>query len=161
MGKTPYELVFGQTPKCGLSSLPIANDILKVLPTHLTHSCLIPVSQLTTHLTTHLSQSLATEAHLNAALGNDVPEVAAAPTADVVAAAAQADREMRVRYLLLSSCCLARTAYQLVQTTFQIQWCQALDAELRDLLNLPALAASDVCPGFDDDPEVGSSQRVT
>ena len=42
VGKTPYELAFGQLPKCGLSGLPIANDILKVLPTNLTHSCLIP-----------------------------------------------------------------------------------------------------------------------
>ena len=42
VGKMPYELVFGQIPKCGLSSLPIVNQILKVLPTHLTHSFLIP-----------------------------------------------------------------------------------------------------------------------
>ena len=38
-GKTPYELVFGKLPKCGLSGLPIEQAILKVLPTNLTHSC--------------------------------------------------------------------------------------------------------------------------
>jgi len=69
--------------------------------------------------TTHVSQSLTTEAHLNAALGNDVPkDVEAAPTADVVAAAVQADREMKVCYLLLSSCCLPCSYCVLISTHY-------------------------------------------
>ena len=69
--------------------------------------------------TTHVSQSLTTEVHLNAALGKDVPkDVEAAPTADVVAAAVQAAREMKVCYLLLSSCCLPCTCCVVISTHY-------------------------------------------
>ena len=60
-----------------------------------------------------------TEALLNAVLGKDVPkDVEAAPTADVVAAAVQAAREMKVCYLLLSSCCLPCTCCVVISTHY-------------------------------------------
>ena len=44
VGETPYELAFGQAPKCGLSALPIAASVLKVLLMSFVHSFLHPMS---------------------------------------------------------------------------------------------------------------------
>jgi hypothetical protein len=81
--------------------------------------------------------------------------------ADVVAAAASADLDPRVRYLLVSSYCLVRTTYYSVLTTFQMEWARTLDARLRCLLGMRPLDVDDDRLGFDDYPEVGIVQYDT
>ena len=69
--------------------------------------------------TPHVSQSLTTESHLIAVLGDDVPKDAeAAPTADVVAAGVEAEREIKVCYLLVISCCLPCSYCVLLSTHY-------------------------------------------
>ena len=50
VGKTPYELAFGQAPKCGLSALPVAASLLKVLLMSPPHSFLHPTYKQTTRV---------------------------------------------------------------------------------------------------------------